>query len=53
MGVIDKEVLKDIDDDEEGNEDGDGTINVVGIADSVAKGATARDEISDVLANGT
>ena len=52
MGVIDKEVLKDIDDDEEGNEDGDGTINVVGIADSVANGATVHDEIADGVANG-
>ena len=53
MGVIDKEVLKDIDDDEEENEDGDGTINVVGITDSVANGATAHDEIADGIANGT
>ena len=53
MGVVDKEVLKDIDDDEKGNEDVDGTINVVGIADSVANGTTARDEIADGIANGT
>ena len=53
MGVIDKEVLKDIDDDEEGNEDGDGTINVVGITDSVANGEIVHDEIADGVANGT
>ena len=51
MGTKDEEGLKGIDGDEEGNDDWDGTIATVVIADGAANGVAAPDGIADVAAD--